>query len=523
VLCWLSASFEEDDTRSNDLLRLPCMPVAVPSADDTRRHDLQRSPHSQSWSNKSVKTGLSAAHTQSWTAANVRTTNSFEYRLWVQALARRGELRGERIASERSAAPQTCAALASRSHVSSSSHALTGPQQQDHLRWGRPSGKLLAAECPGSAAVCRHSVSAIDIDLNKMRRYSEEDAGCLRAGAYRWRDDMEADDRHGRVMQTRATSAQHARHASYSASPVRAEQRRPPRHATTAPRQPKPSSEHIMNETESETEPEPEPEPDEKVEAWLAKTAKIYAALNAGRGNRGPAVLPGGGGGAEATAAQAASAQSVQLRRAQAMHVSSSSQACFLQNAIHSKAAQGMSRKLVRRLFAWVWATMVSFFTCLACAFSVPIEAPDQDSDLSDDACSEFEDATHVRSEEEEDSCIHACSEFEDATQTRTLGLYEAQGRLTSARCKMNNSNNANSNNANAAPDLRTHRRLSSWQLHERVALQQAKLKEQEEEERVPRCRERKTSKGPAPEARLRLVSGSGRAKKRDDYYVSTI
>ena len=109
-----------------------------------------------------------------------------------------------------------------------------------------------------------------------------------------------------------------------------------------------------------------------------------------------------------------------------------------------------------------------------------------------------------------------------------------AQGRLTSARCKMDNSNNANSNNANSnnattAPDLRTQRRWSSWQLHERVALQQAKLKEQEEEERVPRCRERKTSKGPAPEARQslisgpRLVSGSGRAKKRDDYYISTI
>ena len=124
------------------------------------------------------------------------------------------------------------------------------------------------------------------------------------------------------------------------------------------------------------------------------------------------------------------------------------------------------------------------------------------------------------RREEEEDTCIHACS--------------EAQGRLTSARCKMNNSNNANSNNANsnnanAAPDLRTQRRWSSWQLHERVALQQAKLKEQEEEEREPRSCERKTSKGPAPEARQslisgpRLVSGSGRAKKRDDYYVSTI
>ena len=278
-----------------------------------------------------------------------------------------------------------------------------------------------------------------------------------------------------------------------------------------------------MNETESETESEPEsePEPDEKVEAWLAKTAKVYAALNAGRGNRGPAVLPGGGGGAEVTAAQAASAQSEQLRGAQGMHVSSSSHACFVQKAIHRKA-QGMDREVVRRLFAWVWATMVSIFTCLACALSVPGEAPDQDSDdndLSDDAC----------------------SEFEDATQTRKLGLYEAQrrpslaqGRLTSARCKMNNSNNANSNNANSnnattAPDLRTQRRWSSWQLHERVALQQAKLKEQEEEERVPRCRERKTSKGPAPEARQslisgpRLVSGSGRAKKRDDYYVSTI
>ena len=33
-----------------------------------------------------------------------------------------------------------------------------------------------------------------------------------------------------------------------------------------------------MNETESETESEPEP--DEKVEAWLAKTAKVYAKAN---------------------------------------------------------------------------------------------------------------------------------------------------------------------------------------------------------------------------------------------------
>ena len=130
------------------------------------------------------------SHSQSWTAANVRTTNSFEYRLWVQALARRGELREElklqssaRITSARSSSPQTFAALAS------------------------------------SSPAC-----------------------------------MEADDRHGHATQPRATSAQHARHKSYSASQFRAEdpEHRPPRHATTAPRQPKPSPEHMMDETESE-------------------------------------------------------------------------------------------------------------------------------------------------------------------------------------------------------------------------------------------------------------------------------
>jgi len=50
----------------------------------------------------------------------------------------------------------------------------------------------------------------------------------------------------------------------------------------------KPPSEDMMNENESE------PEPDEKVEAWLAKVAKVYAPLNA-------------------TAAQTASVPSVQV------------------------------------------------------------------------------------------------------------------------------------------------------------------------------------------------------------------
>ena len=146
-----------------------------------------------SWSKPGVELSAREArrsHSQSWTAANVRTTNSFEYRLWVQALARRGELREElklqssaRITSARSSSPQTFAALAS------------------------------------SSPAC-----------------------------------MEADDRHGHATQPRATSAQHARHKSYSASQFRAEdpEHRPPRHATTAPRQPKPSPEHMMNETESE-------------------------------------------------------------------------------------------------------------------------------------------------------------------------------------------------------------------------------------------------------------------------------
>ena len=262
--------------------------------------------------------GLSAREqgSLSWSEANTRTAHEYQYQLLMQKTTLREEKRSQspvRAPEQRSSARVTPRTFTSRASTQKPQHI------KDSFR------RRLPSDPPAGLPMQRH-LHVPDGRLDQHVAGSAHPAERPHRGVER-----------------------DARRASHSSSPYRAREPRPPQHATTAQREPDrlvrsatlamaPVLAKVLSEEGDIVTSDEEPE--DKVAAWLAKTAKFSPLPSPSVGNEDLAMQP---------------------RRTQATY-----------------------HLAVRWLFANLWATLVGFCTCLARGFSVPGTRTDDDSDASD-------------------------------------------------------------------------------------------------------------------------------------------
>jgi hypothetical protein len=330
----------------------------------------------------------------SWSEANTHNTHNthtaHEYQLLMQRMPLRDEKRSQspvREPEQRSSARVTPRTFTSRASTQKPQHI------KDSFR------RRLPSDPPAGLPMQRH-LHVPDGRLDQHVANSAELAERPHRGAER-----------------------DARRASHSSSPYRAREPRPPQHATTAQREPGRlvrSATLAMAPVLAKVLPgkgdivTSEEEPEDKVAAWLAKTAKFSPLPSPSVGSEDLAMQP--------------------RRREATYHLA------------------------VRWLFAYLWATLVGFCTCLARGFSVAGTRTDDDSDASDrDAAS---------------------SNASSASENDTLTLEKALRGLEVARRGVDKA---------AQRWLRAQNRVASWQ-HQVAQMREAD-KKRDDEKRLNKCR----------------------------------